>query len=464
MKLSHFIKFSIILVLFYSMQFPIRISSEEIIVFPAQIIEQGSIDSGFGNDIYIKNQPFFNMLNGELWSEDQSFDTTIYDGITRTNLGSTSPLTPIPLNAANGYYQFSNLTNDPLSLQFNYQYYDLFNYKSPDDSETINTLLEEGNLYGFKITLSHGSAYSMDLFIDGISNNFVNLVVYVIDPNGEIFNVDEKINRNVKKQIPIYPLLDGIHTIFLSPVGENIYLQTFEFVESEEIISVEQGFGESIQDTEGSNIFYQIAGISGASKIYELGSIVKNNTIIIETSLYTPIVGTNYLGEVEIKEYSTNPLGNNVNNVVGQLLPSHFDEELIMSVTINPPDDDDPSVKKIKEDLGLEEGYDIEYSFWANTYELSDLPIGRSFYSPVQPYSSNFNYYVLSINQPHVISFNATANSNANFISNDGGNQITINSNTHNINENGQNSLQIIPAGDYTVEVRRGIGMEFNLY
>ena len=467
-------KILVILLMFQFISSTSTTAQELNVLIPELVNQTGTFNGGINNNLYLQTKEVHNLVDSTYITTETDVSATSYNYLSQTNRGNFPAQTPITITQSNEVYRLSNQSNEDLVFEYTYQYYDLLDFRGDKErTGDYRILMEIGRLYGFKINATVNTPMLLELNLDGMSGLSTTIDFHVINVDGSVDSqVDVVINKNTAKFFPLIPEETGEYFIFISPVSENLFVSGLELYDNLTSMDPQEGVFERLTGTEPLVKYYKYNQNSTLPKVIEFGQYIEDNSAIIGSSQYTPIPGLNYLGELEIILFSqVNPdvtkkiYGTDATVNPKETFVLYPNEELYVVIIANPPDDTNPSVRTLKEDLGLNAGYDLNYGFWLNSFDIPQVITNQPITVPDPLYDGIYHYYRLSATSQMTAGLNGTNNALVRFYPYDDHvlGQIDVRENVNDILNFASNALAIIPAGEYVIRMRNGNTIELTL-
>ncbi len=414
---------------------------------PQLIRDEVNISSGISNDIFFRPSAEDAYLNERFLTGGSSSNYYIHGDDGTGGPTTYAENSHFSQSASDNIIQFSNTTGRDLTLYYEREYYNLLNYTSNEldgnSNGEENILLLEDKPHGFLFNGTEGTPLLMYLeFAQTEGARTLSLQIDIISPSGMGTTQYKGIPIHVGMYVPLYTSENGTYTVFLTSYTGDSMLSQVAIVNEIEVESIKTGFSEQIDGEEAISKFFELDLNTSDPLVYELG---------VNRFVSRYLDSFNYLGTLEVRVFTLDQ------NIFGQTLPRQIvtDQKVLININIIPPDDEDVNVKAVKEDLGLEKGFDVDYTVYATTYPMDDLPINEDFKPLQQTYAGSRTFYRYSSDQDLIFSFNSTTTVDAKFTSMITGEIIYMYDFMHDILNNRDHVLLMIPAGDYIVSMQQ---------
>jgi hypothetical protein len=405
-----------------------------------------------GNDIYFTTNADNAIIDNAYTSSSSSFRlfrTDVNDKYARSNMGLFNPLVDVSnIFLPNSLYHASNRSAANLDLMYTATYYDLTGGSS-GLNKISNTVLFQGEAIGFQFEADADIPLILDLKIKGQAN-IMKLNIYMITPSGMLYDysaINNDFYTFVNQFIPLVPDEDGLYTVYLVAPNNDIILEHLQLFHDPPTVGISSGYTARWQGTETQTLFFNIA--SNSTNDLEIMSLV--STVFYNESVSSP---DQLLGRLSLDYFTptTGPFGGKMPATV----VNWQDSSLYVAVTATPPNDQNPFVKATKSELGLPEGFDVEYAFWAQSFEVEDFTPNVDVRVPF-PTNTGQNRYYWSTTQEYILGMNHTDAGTAFIYDLDDPTKVySLDSNANNILEVESHSGVILPEGNYMIHLLSG--------
>jgi hypothetical protein len=414
---------------------------------PQLIRDEANFSSGASNDIFFRPNYIDAYLSEYFITGGSTANYYIH-----AEDGTAGPTTMVEdshfsQSSSDKIIQLSNTSSRDLTLYYEREYYNLLNYTSNEldgnSNGDENILLLEDKPHGFLFNSTAGKPVLMYLeFAQTEGARSLSLQIDIISPSGVGRTQYKGIPIHVGMYVPLYTSENGTYIVFLNSYTGDAMLSQIAIVDEIEVENINTGFSEQLDGVEAVSKFFEFDLDTTNPMVFELGV---NRFVSQYVNSY------NYLGTLEVRVFTLNQ------NIFGQFLPRQVvtKEKVLININIIPPDDEDANVKAIKEDLGLDKGFDVDYTIYATTYNLDDLPLNEDFKPLKQTYTGSKQFYRYTSDQDMIFSFNSTTTVGAIFTSMITGEIMYLYDYMHDILNNRDHVLIIIPAGDYIVSMQQ---------
>jgi hypothetical protein len=409
-----------------------------------------TLTSGAGNDIYFKSNIDNALLSHAYHSTETSYDLYSYDETKFTDLGGFDAFDDFTARDPNVLYHASNFTTGDQSLNLTYSvtYYDLTNGNS-ELSGIENVKLVEDEMSGFRFNAEANEPLILDIKIEGASE-VLRMNLFLISPTGEVFDYSAystAYRTFVNEFIPIVPTETGEYTVYLSPLNEDITLEEIHIFSSPPVEKISEG---------ASGFIEKLTGTITQTRFFEMDLSNETDSTILEIdfqqfkNISIPFNDPTFLlGSLDIEYFTplTGPFGASLPATVLQ----GGQTKTFVAVTATPPNENNQFVVAEKKELGLRPGFDLDYAFWAEQFDLEEFTLNENLLveDPDQP---NSNFYYFNSSKEQLIGMNATTAAGARIVDlNNPTNVFQIDSNNNNIRDIPSHEPMLLPPGDYAI-------------
>ncbi|MHA2030137.1 MAG: hypothetical protein ACW99A_07415 [Candidatus Kariarchaeaceae archaeon] len=457
---------------------------------PQQNVHNDTLFGGPGNDILIESRPEYGILDHDFLVESGSTDHVYTNDENRVQFSSGPSTSPFEIFNHEGFNHFVNNSADELAMNFETSFFDFLFLDGEDVNNTNlveNVLLFDEEFYGFTFHVTEEQVMEPLVIASAAQTPFnpFAMDLHILAPSGQIQTSRANFPPSIDTLFPIVPFESGPHTVFLEPRSGDVVLEHFAILNNFPVESIENGCVKTYQGTRADVEFIRpdLSGID--PRLLTTDEFIGTNSVLpftFDTNAqptgipYDPTL-RDYPGTLDVNGYSRqDPIVQDTDQPwelggaatirvhrpdapFGLTIPQsdlHMGDTII-STTLIPPNDSNPSVKRAKEDLGLSEGYDIEVGIWFEFDLLDTLPVGKDFL--LRSDSTDFNYQ-LEVESDKIIAFNdsktgdsGTIFTYATFTNIDTEETLTVNAQNNNILNYEDIRLDILPAGNYTVRI-----------
>ncbi len=394
------------------------------------------------NATFFKSNALINELGGE-FRNDKDVEVSFFDVDTKRagppqtisgpstdtldNLGFTPDTVAMIQNLTQ--------TEEMFSVRLDYNTFSLQN------GTIRNTILKSNQNHVFQANLTGGVPYGLSMKVSGDAPTEL-IRITVVDPRGQSSSETLVLSTSLLDIRTVLPEQSGVYAIILEPLTGNVIVEQLDIITGITPIPFSGGYTETIN------------GTASTLKVYSYNSSGDMSWLDIGSLTYIPGELQNYarpadlLGEIRVRALS--PSLGFFGNIIGTTLSFISQTDTFISVEILPPNEADPFIKAEKNRLGLPDGFHAEYSFWVEEQPIPTLPTDETAID--YPTSGSNNLYKFSSTTSFVPSLNATANTvEATFLHLSTMESFTISEG--NIIETHPTSLEILPAGDYLVQI-----------
>lgn len=418
---------------------------------PDRVEVEVTLNSGTGNDIFFQSNVDNALLTHGYTSSESPFNLYSYDGKDKTGPDFFNALDVPPATATdpNALYHASNASSFDLDLKYEVTYYDLTRGKEGLNA-LENIMLFEDEMSAFRFNAEENSPLILDLKIKGNSET-QDMDIFLVSESGEVFDystITDVFQTFVNEFIPIVPRETGLYTLYLSPINEDIILQSFKVHDNPPITEIESGYSARWTGLDTQTIFFK----------FELGNetntaeILRMSSEIFDLPDIDPTLDQEFLlGNLELSYFTplTGPFGDSLPATIIQWTSS----ATFVAVTATPPNESNQFVASAKEERGINPGFEKDYAFWAEKFELDEDEFNLNTDVVVNPVTQpNSNTYFFSTSEDLIIGINSTNGATASILNLDdqdmfylitsGGNDI-LNVATH--------APTLLPAGNYLI-------------
>jgi len=415
----------------------------EELFLPERVEVKQVLTSDSTNDLFFKTNMENAILPHSYTSEEASYSLYSYDGDTKVSAGSFNPVVDsFMATDPTSIYHASNLSNSLLELTYSTVYYDL-----SGTNFTNQILLFEDEMSGFHFDAVQGEPFIIDFNLKGKSDT-AQMNLYLISPSGEVFDyssVTIEFQTFVNQFIPVVPTESGEYTLFLSPVNENLILETLHLYDSPPVTEISAGYTSHWTGQTTQTNFFKFTNITQGASLLNLDATVFYNDSVSSPDLL--------LGQLQINYFAggISVFGNELTTTEAVVL--FGDLPVYVAVTATPPNDDNQFIAGVKNDLGLPRGFDVEYAFWGQQFSLDEFTPNTDLI--VEPVSApNTNKYYWEISEDLILGMNST-NAAQTFITElVTGEVFLLDSTANDILGSTTHTAVILPAGSYMVEIK----------
>ncbi|MHA2502655.1 MAG: hypothetical protein ACXAE3_07290 [Candidatus Kariarchaeaceae archaeon] len=426
---------------------PVVAQNGQEIFVPDRVEFEHFFDNELGNDIFfVPNQANF-LLDHDYTSSESPYDLLTYEGLDRNDLGTFNPITnSFEADQTMTLYHAQNASSLPMDLRYEVTYYDLSG--SADGSVLRNVILLDGEMSGFRFDATAGEPLIVDLKIKA-QRDVERINLYFISPSGMTYNygaINDDFATFVSQFVPIIPEESGTYTMFAMPLDNDVIVEQMQIVGEPPMLDIAGGYSERMTGTQTQTIFYALpGGNSSFPSILELSSsIFYNNSVASPDTL---------LGSLNLRYFSSNGMfGAAVPSVGAAQVIQYGGNATYVAVTATPPHDDDPFITGIKTQLGLPEGYDVEYAFWTERFDIDESFEVDTDITVEAVNSPTDNKFLWMVESPLVVGLNHSAAGTADLLNlNDPESSAFLDSTANNILEVSSHSPTMLQPGTYLV-------------
>lgn len=405
------------------------------------------IKSGSTNDIFFKANPEdvflkgkYTNLNGSSFLYTHKKENSAATFLSENRFSELSMPDPI--------YQYSNFSDDEISLLYQRQYYDLTEFtegklKGNSRGDT-SILLVEDKMYGFSFEAEAGVPVFLYLSFaqaEGLTTQTISL--YMISPSGLTDWGVYPFPIHVGSYIPIFPQETGKYVVFLKQSITNVMLTEIALVDNLSVDKISSGYSEHKTGTETDAKFLKRDPSSSGPHLYENGFTIFNPSY----------QSTSFLGTAQFRVfYMGGPL---MGNAISSIIPTS--EPLFISVILTPPDDSNPYVAGEKKNLGIDDGFDIDYAIFSEEYPIPTIPENKDFIPIAEGYSNGYVYYQFNPLVDTIVGYNGTSLFDIQIMNIDTMDVYTFDWRFDPASmpvPESKNDLIIIPKGEYIVQIK----------
>ncbi|MCE7736469.1 MAG: hypothetical protein GPJ54_16430 [Candidatus Heimdallarchaeota archaeon] len=427
-----------------------------------------------GNDIIIGSSPEYGVLNEEFLLTGGSSGHILTNAENRVDLISGPSSFPFSIFDHQGINHFVNDSVDDLIFEFQAEFFDLLDLNGEDLNNTNlieDVLLFNGETYGLMFNVPEDEVM-MPLVISTNAHSDVNpvrLQLDIIDPTGAIHNINMNLPPGEDSLFPYVPFESGPHQLFLEPQNGDVVLDHFAVLDNFPVENIENGCIKTLRGTRADVDFF---------RPLILDDLNQGNTNVGSTDTFgTPPPGDSFfdirvdgfvhqnqiiqdlnfpndlLGSAEILVHTPDfPFGASIPQ------STLHNDNTIISTTVFPPDDANPSVRSEKERLGIEEGYDIELGFWFEVHSIPELPIGENVLLNNGDTEDWYTFtladdMIVGLNDSLTSEFGGSVRTFATFTNTQTGDNVFINARDNDLLHFDDVFLALLPAGNYTLEI-----------
>ena len=443
--------------------------SQDQVILPKYVTQTQTYTAGSGNDLYFRGTSYLDVFDDYILSSTtkakvNEYKELVYSG----NQATISPNSPFTLDH-NRISQLHNDSNTPMTVTFENYYYDLFG--NINVSELGNDFMFDGVIplysgvqYGFAVTANGTDPLALSITLSSAASPTVDFTFWAVSPDFENPGTFSRtITVGVETLIPLLFPQSGTYIIVFKPDASAL-LSSLKIYKDIPVYDFTDGIAETLRGTSSMIKFFKISP-ENATLLFRFFLEAKAYDYILDTSQYNQQPNVNYLGNLVISYYNFPanglstmfPFGLDIiwATAFGSLLFAGPNFPLYISVIAEPPNDNDPSVRVIKQDIGLPPGYEFQYSLWADSKPIPSLPLDTSFLATPQFTSTTINTYLYSITQDTILSLNSTSNTHADIYSLETLDYYTLSSTSHDSLHSSTDDLFILPAGDYLVMLHK---------
>ncbi len=440
------------------------------VILPRFVTQEQTFPADSGNGLFFKPPTYFDVFNGCVQISTTKATLDEYKGRSvLTGQATILPHMPFKLNTGH-ISQLQNESNTPMSVSFNNYYYDLFGNINVSDVGVDFTPdgvipLYDTARYGFAIIVNETEPLALSLKISEAISPTIDFDFWALSDNFEnSATFSRTVTVGVESFIPLLFPRSGKYIIIFTP-DEFSLLSSLRIYRDIPTYDFTTGIAETIAGTESMIKFYKVSA-GNTPKAFRFFLERKAYDHVLDTSQYNRQIDVNYLGMLDITYYSLIkpgvssmfPFGLDLAlaSAAGNLVYADSDNPVYIAIVSEPPNDNDPSVRIIKQDLNLSNGYKFQYSLWAESQPVPPLPLGTSFVV-IPPFpSASTNLYTYSITEDKVISINSSSAVHADFYRLKDLKYYKLDPSIHDVLNDAYASLLILPPGDYIVILHEG--------
>ena len=413
-----------------------------------------------GNDIFFRSTVDNAILSHAYTSTDSPFQLYSYNGMDRTNNGFYNPITDNAMAPdVTSLYQANNQSALPLDLTYTVTYYDLTSGTSDKDG-LKSILLFESEMSGFRFQATSGEPLILDMKIKGQTEQ-MSMNLYLVSPTGMVYDYSAfttQFNTFVNDFVPIVPDETGNYTVYMSPIGDDIILTSLNIYDSPPVISIESGHQARWTGLQTQTIFFKFTlnASSDGPQLLKMASQLFLNTSI-------PFADQAFLlGSMDIKYFNaqSGPFGANFPDTVLQWKSN----STFVAITATPPNESNQFVAAKKAELGIAPGFDVDYAFYAEKYDLNEFELNKDYnIDPTTSVSSNVYYF--NTTQDYIIGVNSTTAASV-FIVNLDDQTVgySLNSGANDILHSASDAPTLLPAGNYSIAIVGASGNDVRVH
>ncbi len=437
--------------------------SQDQVILPKPVTQSQTFTAGSGNDLYFRGSSYLNVFDNYILSSTTKAKLNEYKELSfYKDQATILPQNPFTINN-DRISQIHNDSNTPMEVTFENYYYDLFgniNVSELGENFMFDGVipLYDGAQYGFAITANGTNPLALSITLSSADSPTVDFLFWAVSPDFENPGTfGRSIAVGVESLIPLMFPKSGTYVIVFKP-DTNALLSSLRIYKDIPIYNFGDGVAETLKGTNSIIKFFEISP-ENATLAFRFFLEVKAYDYALDTSQYNRQPNVNYLGNIDFVYYRLPaddlslmfPFGFSIPSIVatGSLTFANPNLPLYIAVITEPPNDDDPSVSIIKQDVGLSPGYNFQYSLWAESRPIPSLPLNTSFLVTPQFTSTGINIYFYSTTQDIILSLNSTSNTHADIYSLETLDYYLIKSVSHDSLHSATHDLFILPAGDY---------------
>ncbi len=438
-------------------------------ILAPQIHQAQTYSAGSGNDLFFRAPSYFKVFDNLLLTSTTQATLNEYQGMDYSeNQATILPQTYFSLDP-NRISQLNNQSSTPMTVSFDNYYYDLFgniNVSASGDGFSFDGVipLYSNAQYGFAITVNGTDPLALSLVLSGGDSPNIDFDFWAISPEFENYGFfSRSITVGVESLIPMIFPKSGSYMIIFKPDDFSL-LSSLRVYNNLPISDFNDGIADTIKGTKSMIQFFKINPEN--ARAFRFFYNVKNYDYVLDTSQYNKQTGVNYLGRLDISYYTfpASDLSGMFPFGISMFWPSAFgslqyadsNTPIYVSVIAEPPNEDDPSVRAIRQDLGLDPGYEYQYSVWTESQPVPSLPLNASFVVTPQFSSSTTNLYLYSTTTDVILSLNSTTTAHADIYNVETFEYYKLDSSVHDKLNSPTDNLFLLPPGDYLVYLHKG--------